>query len=61
MQITEYDGLIERLETPEGVNAAEVADEIKLDLLTDLMAAGDTYRPVTHRPSPPGSRYGGDE
>lgn len=59
MDLTSHDSLIEELETAEVADPAAIRDEIKIDLLTDLMAA-DCYRPLayTNRPSPPGCRYG---
>jgi hypothetical protein len=61
--ITEHDSLIETMEAVGTDDPADIVSEIKLDLFTDLMAAGETYRPLSHtnRPSPPGSRYGGDD
>lgn len=58
--ITEHDTLIETMEAAGTNDPADIVEEIKLDLLTDLMAAGEVYRPLSHtnRPSPPGSRYG---
>lgn len=59
LPITEYDETILTLELADVDNPADLVDEIKIDLLTDLMAGGDTYSPPAgrNRPSPPGSRY----
>lgn len=59
MRITEHDEVIEAMET-EGVdNPDDILAEIKLDLMTDLMATGNTYSPPygSNRPNPPGSNY----
>lgn len=59
MDITEHDEVIEAMETEGLDDPADIVKEIRVDLFTDLMAAGEIYRgvPGSNRPSPPGSRY----